>query len=100
VRRTGSEWRCVGIVAQADLAWTGRQKDVAVLVQEVSRDTTVLGSGGRHHRANGGRRDDTVTLLPRAGGHSHLHQHCALPDPATAPRCRAVLLLDDRLNRE
>ena len=31
--------RCVGIVAQADLAWAGPQKDVAVLVREVSRDT-------------------------------------------------------------
>ena len=31
--------RCVGIVAQADLAWAGQQKDVAVLVREVSRDT-------------------------------------------------------------
>jgi CBS domain-containing protein len=30
--------RCVGIVAQADLAWAGPQKDVAVLVREVSRD--------------------------------------------------------------
>jgi CBS domain-containing protein len=31
--------RCVGIVAQADLAWAGQQKAVAVLVREVSRDT-------------------------------------------------------------
>ncbi len=31
--------RCVGIVAQADLAWTGPEKDMAVLVREVSRDT-------------------------------------------------------------
>ena len=31
--------RCVGIVAQADLAWAGPEKDVAVLVREVSRDT-------------------------------------------------------------
>jgi CBS domain-containing protein len=31
--------RCVGIIAQADLAWAGQQKDVAVLVREVSRDT-------------------------------------------------------------
>jgi CBS domain-containing protein len=31
--------RCVGIVAQADLAWAGPRKDVAVLVREVSRDT-------------------------------------------------------------
>jgi hypothetical protein len=30
---------CVGIVAQADLAWAGPQKDVAVLVREVFRDT-------------------------------------------------------------
>ena len=28
--------RCVGIVAQADLAWAGPQRDVAVLVREVS----------------------------------------------------------------
>ena len=33
--------RCIGIVAQADLAWAGPQKDVAVLVREVSRDTDV-----------------------------------------------------------
>jgi CBS domain-containing protein len=33
--------RCVGIVAQADLAWAGQQKDVAVMVREVSRDTDV-----------------------------------------------------------
>ena len=26
-------------VAQADLAWAGQQRDVAVLVREVSRDT-------------------------------------------------------------
>lgn len=31
--------RCVGIVAQADLAWAAQQKDVAILVREVSRDT-------------------------------------------------------------
>jgi hypothetical protein len=28
-----SEW-CAGIVVQADLAWAGQQKDVAVLVRE------------------------------------------------------------------
>lgn len=31
--------QCVGIIALADLAWTGPQKDVAVLVREVSRET-------------------------------------------------------------
>lgn len=31
--------RCVGIIAQADLAWVGPQKEVAVLIREVSRDT-------------------------------------------------------------
>jgi CBS domain-containing protein len=31
--------RCIGIIALADLAWAGPQKDVAVLVREVSRDT-------------------------------------------------------------
>ena len=29
---------CVGIIAQADLAWNGREKDVAELVREVSRE--------------------------------------------------------------
>lgn len=33
--------RCIGIIALADLAWTGPQKDVAVLVREVSRDTNL-----------------------------------------------------------
>jgi CBS domain-containing protein len=31
--------RCVGMIAQADLAWSGGNKDVAKLVREVSRDT-------------------------------------------------------------
>jgi CBS domain-containing protein len=31
--------RCIGIIAQADLAWAGQQKEVAVLVREVSRDS-------------------------------------------------------------
>ena len=31
--------RCIGIIAQADLAWAGQRKEVAVLVREVSRDT-------------------------------------------------------------
>ena len=31
--------RCVGMIAQADLAWTGEERDVAELVREVSRDT-------------------------------------------------------------
>ena len=30
---------CVGIISQADLAWTGREHDVAELVREVSRET-------------------------------------------------------------
>jgi len=31
--------RCVGMIAQADLAWTGGAREVAELVREVSRDT-------------------------------------------------------------
>jgi CBS domain-containing protein len=31
--------RCVGIIAQADLAWVGPQKEVAVLIRELSRDS-------------------------------------------------------------
>lgn len=31
--------RCVGMIAQADIAWTGGQRDVANLVREVSRET-------------------------------------------------------------
>jgi CBS domain-containing protein len=34
-----AEGCCVGIIAQADLAWTGREHDVAELVREVSRET-------------------------------------------------------------
>jgi CBS domain-containing protein len=30
---------CVGIIAQADLAWTGGEHDVAELVREVSRES-------------------------------------------------------------
>jgi CBS domain-containing protein len=30
---------CAGIIAQADVAWTGAEHDVAELVREVSRDT-------------------------------------------------------------
>ena len=30
---------CVGIIAQADLAWNGRERDVAELVREVSRES-------------------------------------------------------------
>lgn len=30
---------CVGMIAQADIAWEGRTQDVAELVREVSRDT-------------------------------------------------------------
>ena len=30
---------CAGIVAQADVAWTGGQREVATLVREVSRET-------------------------------------------------------------
>jgi CBS domain-containing protein len=29
---------CAGIIAQADVAWVGRERDVAELVREVSRD--------------------------------------------------------------
>lgn len=32
--------RCVGIVAQADLAWTGDERQVGELVREVSRDSS------------------------------------------------------------
>lgn len=31
--------RCVGMISQADVAWTGREQEVAELVREVSRDT-------------------------------------------------------------
>ena len=31
---------CAGIIAQADIAWTGGERDVAELVREVSRDST------------------------------------------------------------
>ena len=34
-----AEGCCVGIIAQADLAWTGREHDVAELVREVSRES-------------------------------------------------------------
>ena len=30
---------CAGIIAQADVAWTGSEREVAELVREVSRDT-------------------------------------------------------------
>ncbi len=30
---------CAGIIAQADLAWTGKEQQVAELVREVSRDS-------------------------------------------------------------
>jgi CBS domain-containing protein len=30
---------CVGMISQADVAWVGREKEVAELVREVSRDT-------------------------------------------------------------
>jgi CBS-domain-containing membrane protein len=30
---------CVGMISQADLAWVGREHEVAELVREVSRDT-------------------------------------------------------------
>jgi CBS domain-containing protein len=32
--------RCVGIVSQADLAWTGDERQVGELVREVSRDSS------------------------------------------------------------
>jgi CBS domain-containing protein len=31
--------RCVGMISQADVAWTGKEREVAELVREVSRDT-------------------------------------------------------------
>ena len=33
---------CIGMISQADLAWEGREKDVAELLREVSRDTGTL----------------------------------------------------------
>lgn len=30
---------CAGMIAQADVAWSGRAKEVAELVREVSRET-------------------------------------------------------------
>jgi CBS domain-containing protein len=30
---------CIGMISQADVAWEGRERDVAELVREVSRDT-------------------------------------------------------------
>ena len=30
---------CAGIIAQADVAWTAGERDVAQLIREVSRDT-------------------------------------------------------------
>lgn len=35
-----NEGACVGIVSQADLAWSSRESDVAQLVREVSRDSS------------------------------------------------------------
>jgi CBS domain-containing protein len=32
---------CTGIISQADIAWTGQPREVAELVREVSRDTTL-----------------------------------------------------------
>ena len=34
--------RCVGMIAQADIAWLGRERDVAELVREISRDTGTM----------------------------------------------------------
>jgi len=34
-----SDERCVGMISQADLAWVGREQEVAELVREVSRDS-------------------------------------------------------------
>jgi CBS domain-containing protein len=36
VDKTG---RCVGIISQADVAWTGKPSEVGEMVREVSRDT-------------------------------------------------------------
>ncbi len=36
---TDEQGNCAGIIAQADLAWTGPERAVAELVREVSRDT-------------------------------------------------------------
>ena len=33
---------CVGMISQADLAWSGRERDVAELVREISRDTGTM----------------------------------------------------------
>jgi CBS domain-containing protein len=31
--------RCVGMISQADVAWTSGKRDLAELVREISRDT-------------------------------------------------------------
>ena len=31
--------RCIGVLSQADLAWTGRAKEIATLVREISRES-------------------------------------------------------------
>jgi CBS domain-containing protein len=35
-----AEGRCAGMISQADIAWAGKERDVAELVREVSRETT------------------------------------------------------------
>jgi CBS domain-containing protein len=36
--------RCVGMISQADVAWTGGKRDVAELVRKISRDSGNLSS--------------------------------------------------------
>jgi CBS domain-containing protein len=36
--------RCVGMISQADVAWTGGKRDVADLVREISRDSGTVSS--------------------------------------------------------
>lgn len=38
--------RCVGIISQADIAWMSRNRDVAELVREISRDSGNVDLGG------------------------------------------------------
>jgi CBS domain-containing protein len=36
--------RCVGMISQADVAWTTGKRDLAELVREISRDTAQISS--------------------------------------------------------
>ena len=58
---------CMGLVAQADLAWVRRERDVAELVREVSRDTGRESRRSVHLRR---RAAGSEPLLGRSGGKS------------------------------